>query len=116
MIERLESELLAIASEFSIIQKTETLLKTPNTIKIKFTITNTCFVQVYRNIVKNISSYVLVSGSQRLFGRDCDGGQWHCHPIDDPESHDFSENGCREVTLKDFLYEVTEKLLALGIL
>jgi hypothetical protein len=116
MIEHLESEILAIASEFSFIQKSETLLKTPNTIKIKLTISSICFVQVYRNIAKNISNYVLVSGSQRLFGRDCDGGKWHCHPVEDPESHDFSEDGCLEVSLNDFLYEVAEKLLVLGIL
>lgn len=116
MIGHLENEIQSIASEFSFIQKAEILLKTPNTIKIKLTISTTCFVQVYRNISKNITNYVLVSGNQRLFGRDCDGGLWHCHPVEKPESHYFSEDGTREISLRDFLYEVGEKLITLGIL
>ncbi len=76
----------------------------------------TCFIQIYRNIQKGIINYVIVSGNQRLFGRDCDGGKWHCHPLDDPESHDFSEGGSIDISLKDFLYEVGEKLSQLKIL
>ena len=65
---------------------------------------------------KNIKDYVVVSGNQRLFGRDCDGGVWHSHSVKNPDSHDFSEDGTKEVTLEDFLYEVSEKLVLLGIL
>lgn len=33
-----------------------------------------------------------------------------------PDSHDFSEDGSREVSFEDFLYEAGEKLVLLGIL
>ena len=77
MIDDVEKQIYEVASKFVLIEKAETLLKTPNTIKIGLSITPTCFIQIYQNIQKNIKSYVVVSGSQRLFGRDCDGGAWH---------------------------------------
>ncbi len=112
----LEKQVYEITSKFVFIEKVETLLRTPNTIKIKLSITSTCFIQIYQNIQKGIKSYVVVSGNQRLFGRDCDGGAWHSHPIENPDSHNFSQDGAREVSLEDFLYEVSEKLVLLGIL
>ena len=36
--------------------------------------------------------------------------------IESPDMHDFSEDGVKEVSLEDFLYEVGEKLILLGIL
>lgn len=116
MIDDVEKQIYEIASKFPFIGRVETLLKTPNTIKIKLSITSTCFIQVYQNIQKDIISYVVVSGNQRLFGRDCDGGGWHNHPIENPDSHDFSEDGARVVSFEEFLYEVSEKLVLLGIL
>src|SRR4030042_1172628 len=87
-----------------------------NIIKIKLSISPTCFIQIYQNIQKGVKSFVVVSGNQRLFGRDCDGGVWHCHPVENPDSHDFSEDGTKEVSLEDFLYEAGERLGLLGIL
>ena len=115
-IDGVEKQIYEIGSKFVFIEKVETLLKTPHTIKIKLSVTPTCFIQIYENIKKNIKNYVVVSGNQRLFGRDCDGGAWHSHPVENPDGHDFSEDGAREVSLEDFLYEVSEKLVLLGIL
>ena len=116
MIDDIEKQIYSVVAQFAFIKETETLQKTPHTIKIKLHIKQTCFIQIYRNIQKNVINYVLVSGNQRLFGRDCDGGVWHTHPIENPDMHDFSEDGVKEVSLEDFLYEVGEKLILLGIL
>ncbi|MBI3583980.1 MAG: hypothetical protein HY096_08530 [Nitrospinae bacterium] len=116
MIDNVERQIYEITSKFIFIKKVETLLKTPNTLKIKLSITLTCFIQIYQNIQKGVKSYVVVSGSQRLFGRDCDGGRWHSHQAENPDNHDFSEDGAREVSLEDFLYEAGEKLVLIGIL
>lgn len=116
MIDNVEKQIYEIVSKFTFIEKAETLLKTPNTLKIKLFITQTCFIQIYQNIQKDIKNYVVVSGNQRLFGRDCDAGTWHSHPVENPDTHDFSEDGAREVFLEDFLHEVSEKLVLLGIL
>jgi hypothetical protein len=116
MIDGVEKQIYETASKFPFIEKVETLLKTPNTIKVKLSVTQTCFIQVYQNIQKGIINYALVSGNQRLFGRDCDGGVWHSHPIENPDSHDFSEDGTRAVSFEEFLYEVSEELVLLKIL
>ena len=116
MIDDVEKQIYEVASKFAFVEKVETLLKTPNTIKIKLSITSTCFIQIYQNVQKNVKNYVVVFGNQRLFGRDCDGGAWHSHPIENPDSHDFAEDGKKEITLEDFLYEASEKLVLLGIL
>jgi hypothetical protein len=116
MIGNAENEIYQIARQFSFISSVETILKTLNVLKVKLTITPTCFVQIYQNTKKGVVNYTLVSGNQRLFGRDCDGGQWHCHPLDNPEEHDFSEEGTKAISLEDFLYEAEEKLSTIGIL
>ena len=72
MIDDVEKQIYEVASKFAFVEKAETLLKTPNTIKIKLSITSTCFIQIYQNVQKNVKNYVVVFGNQRLFGRDCD--------------------------------------------
>ena len=116
MIGDVEKEIYGIVSKFSFIEKVETLLRTQNTIKIKLSVTSNCFIQVYENIQKGTRNYVLVSGNQRLFGRDCDGGAWHCHPVENPDAHDFSNEGARAVSFEEFMYEVSETLVLLEIL
>lgn len=116
MIDDVEKQIYETAHQFAFVNKIETILKTTNTLKIKLVITSTCFIQIYQNIQKGVVNYAVILGNQRIFGRDCDGGIWHCHPVDDPGGHDFSEEGSREVSLKEFLYEAAEKLLFLGIL
>ncbi len=116
MIDNIEKQIYAITSKFPFVEKIETLLKTPNTIKIRLTITPACFIQVYQNIQKSIKNYVLIAGNQRLFGRDCDGGVWHSHPIENPDSHNFSVDGAKAISFEEFMYEVSEKLILLKIL
>jgi hypothetical protein len=116
MIDDVEKQIYEVASKFAFVEKAETLLKTPNTIKIKLSITSTCFIQIYQNVQKNVKNYVVVFGNQRLFGRDCDGGVWHSHSIENPDSHDFAKDGAKEVSFEDFLYEDSENLILLGIL
>ncbi len=116
VINKIEIEVNKITSGFSFIQETKTILKTANTIKIRLDITEECFTQVYRNIQKDLISYVTVVGRNRIFGRDCYNGVWHRHPEENPDSHDFSTEGSRKVNLDEFLFEVQEILLKMGIL
>ncbi len=67
MIDNVEKQIYEVVSKFAFIEKAETLLmlKTPNTIKIKLSISPTCFIQIYQNIQKGVKSFVVVSGNQR---------------------------------------------------
>ena len=47
----------------------------------------------------------------RLYGRDCVGGDWHRHSFENPQAHDTIDDGANEVTPEEFLDEVFEILL-----
>ncbi len=115
-INELEQEIINVASQFHYIKQVVTLLKTPNTIKVRLEITFSTYIQIYRNIQKNMVSYVLIIGNHRIYGRDRDGGFWHRHTVENPDSHDFSEEGSRETTLDEFLLEAGDILVRFGIL
>jgi hypothetical protein len=90
--------------------------KSANTIKLRLHVTAECFIQVYANLRKGLLSYTLVFHQTRIYGRDNDGTGWHCHPHSAPESHDFSVEESRSVSLAEFLDEVQQILTAEGIL
>lgn len=111
-----EEQALEIANQFSFISSVETVLRTPRTVAMRFRITAQCFVQLYHNTEKPIVNYALVLAGNRIFGRDCDGGKWHCHPFENPEAHDFSSEGHVEVSFEEFLEEVRQILVRMQIL
>lgn len=113
MIDKVEKQIHEIASKFIFIEKKETLLKTPNTLKIKLSITPTCFIQIYQNIQKGVKNYVVVSGNQRLFGRDCDGGKWHSHPKRIPTAMVFPKMAQRRYLLKTFFTRLVKNWFSL---
>jgi len=51
-----------------------------------------------------------------LFGRDSVGGKWHKHPFENPDEHDFSRNGRREVSVSEFFNEVFNLLRKSGLI
>ena len=114
-IDELEQEIINTVSQYHYIKQVVTILKTSNTIKARLEITSSMYIQIYQNIQKNLVNYVLIMGNQRIYGRDCDGGKWHRHPVENPDSHDFSDEGAREVKLDEFLLEVGDILIQLGI-
>ena len=89
---------------------------TENVVKVRVQITENIFVQVYYNRASGVRNYVLIGWNKRLFGRDCVGGSWHRHPFEDPEQHDFSGEGAKEVSVCDFIDEVITILKEEGII
>jgi len=71
-------------------------------IKARIYISADLFVQVYRNDRFGTTNFAVILSQRRIFGRDERGGKWHRHPSDDPEAHDESEEGRREVSLSEF--------------
>jgi hypothetical protein len=111
-----EQDVRSQAGRFSFIQAIVTLDRTANTVKLRLEITAECFVQVYANVRKGLTSYTLVLRQSRLYGRNNDGTGWHRHPHTAPDDHDFSDEGSRPVTLTEFLEEVQRILTLEGIL
>lgn len=115
-VDEVERHAVLVAANWAFIQYAETVDKTAHTIKLRLYVTVDCFVQVYANTQKLLSSYTVVFNRMRIFGRDCDGGVWHRHPAEDPDQHDFSAEGQRPVTLEDFLREAQQVLQDRGLL
>lgn len=85
-------------------------------IKARVYLSGGLFVQVYRNDRFGTTSFALILGGRRIYGRDEQGGSWHRHPPEDPENHDESEEGRRAVTLKEFWIEALGIVSSLGLL
>lgn len=105
-----ERDVQRTATKWAFIQGIETVDKTDFAVKMRLHVETDCFVQVYANTQKQITSYALVFNRSRILGRDCEGGLWHRHPLEAPGQHDFSPEGQRAVSLDEFLAEVQRVL------
>jgi hypothetical protein len=111
-IDKIRDEIEISAGKVGFIRKTELIDETASTLKFRLIVSRFCFVQVYINTRKKITSYVVILSGQRIFGLDCDGGSWHQHPWSDPGGHQPAEKN----SLDDFLFAVYEKLKGRGII
>ncbi len=93
------------------ISRLRILAKTENAVKARIEISENIYVQFYFNQESGTANYVLVGWENRLYGRDCVGGDWHRHPFENPQAHDTTADGANEVTPEVFLDEVFEILL-----
>ena len=59
------------------------------------------YIQIYTNIRNGTTGLTLVLHGQRIYGRDSEDWKWHRHPFENPDVHDFSEEGSRKVTLDE---------------
>ncbi len=91
--------------------KSRILVRTDNAVKARIEISDNIYVQFYFHQVSGTSNFVLVGWNNRLYGRDCVGGDWHRHPFENPESHDITGGGADDVTPEEFLDEVFDILL-----
>jgi hypothetical protein len=115
-VDDFERHVQEVASKWAFVHSVHTVDKTDHAIKMRLHVTADCFIQVYTNVQKQLLSYALVLNRTRIYGRNCDGGQWHRHPHNAPETHDFSPEGSQSVTASQFLGETQQILQGEGIL
>ncbi len=99
------SELKA-KDRYSYYKQVEVLIDEPNLVKLRIYIREGLFIQVYRNDESKTTSFALVSGKERIFGRDEEDRIWHRHPLGNPNYHDSSKTGKKPINLRRFLKEV----------
>lgn len=97
------------ASKYSL--KPQILTKTENAVKARIEISINIYIQFYHHQLSGTSNYVMVGWNNRLYGRDCVGGNWHKHPFENPQAHDRTGNGAKDITPEEFLDKVFEILL-----
>ena len=86
-----------------------------NTVKVRLSIRENLYVDLYFNQRYGTTNYALILDGERIYGRDCYGGNWHLHPYDDPSKHDMSENGKKSLSIEEFVDEVEEILVKMSL-
>nr|AAU84172.1 hypothetical protein GZ37D1_19 [uncultured archaeon GZfos37D1] len=98
--------ILGESEESGIITHTEVNVEGPIT-KIRLTIDEKTFIQVFSNNTTKTLAYTLIRESKRIYGIDRDNIRgWHEHPFVDPTTH----RKCDNVTFTHFLVIVKELL------
>ena len=62
---------------FWFIQRSE-IERTDEAIRLRLIISTTLFIQVFLSEATGRFSLALIQGRERLYGRDREGGMWHC--------------------------------------
>lgn len=70
-------------------------------------------IQIYANQLEDKLNLNLIFKNRRLWGYDSEGGKTHIHPIDEPESHIFTD---KEVDIKEFTVKSLKFLEERGML
>lgn len=115
-IDALAEQIETSARRFRFVQTIVRLDQTRFSVKYRLVIKPDLWVQVYSNIQNDTVGLALVHQGRRIYGRDCETGHWHRHPMDDPERHDFSAEGAQPTTVEDFLLEVGRVLVDFNLI
>lgn len=105
-INELVEEIETVAGEFEFIRNAVKTDVTDFSVKYRLMIAEDFYIHVYINPRNGTTGLALILYGQRLYGRDSEDWKWHRHPFEDPDSHDFSAEGSKEVRLEGFLQEV----------
>jgi len=99
-IDSIINEAQSVASEFGLRLRVVDI--TDNIVDLRLYIDVELFIQVYANQLKDKLNLNLIFKNRRLCGHDSEGGRRHIHPIDEPESHIFTDEkvGMKEFTVK----------------
>lgn len=109
-------EIETAASQYAFIRRVVKVDQTHYSVKYRLYIAPDLFVQLYFNERSGTIGMVLVHHNQRIYGRDCEAGNWHRHPVDDPLMHDTSPSGAQSVSVGDFLAEIQDILVSNGLI
>ncbi len=93
-----------------------TLVLTKNTVKVRLSIRENLYIDLYFNQQYGTTNYTLILDDERIYGRDCYDGKWHLHPYKDPAKHDTSEKGKKALTIEELVDEVEGILAKLNLL
>jgi len=114
-VDAIHRELMELRSDPSF-SHIEVLDHTWHIIKARLYFDSDLFIQVYRNDKTDVTNFLLMYGGGRVYARDEKWGVWHRHPVDNPDAHDFSREGQREVGFQEFIVEVYAMLEDLSLI
>jgi hypothetical protein len=110
-IDSIISETQSVASQFGL--RLRIIDITDNIVDLRLHIDVELFIQIYANQLKDKLNLNLIFKNKRLCGYDSEGGRTHIHPIEEPQSHIFTD---KEVDIKEFTIKSLKLLEERGML
>lgn len=104
-IDAIITEAHSVASEFGL--EAKIIDQSDNIVDLRLYIDKELFIQVYANQLKDKLNMNVIFKNRRLCGHDSEGGSPHIHPIDEPESHIFTD---KKVDIKEFTVKALKLL------
>lgn len=98
------------------LQSLQVVERTDRTISLRLYIRQDIFVQAFLGEISGSLYFALIEGSQRIFGIDREGGEWHIHPFESPHEHRPFPEGLDPKPLLKFLAKVEQLLLEQDLL
>ena len=92
------------------IQRIKFFDRTDETISLRLYIRDDLFIQAFGGQLTQSLYFALIEGNRRIFGIDCESGEWHVHPYKSPHEHAPYSVGLEPKPLLKFL-SIIEKLL-----
>jgi len=118
-VEDFANEVEAAGRQFAYIGSVTKLDETRFSAKYRLVVTDdlSCkLMPTLTNTQHGTVGLALIYQGRRLYERDCENWQWHRHPAAAPETHDFSSEGVRSVTVQEFLLETGQVLVDCGLI
>ncbi|MBN1888710.1 MAG: hypothetical protein JW850_12005 [Thermoflexales bacterium] len=109
-------EIEKAARQYAFVRYVVKVDETHYSIKYRLHIEADLFVQLYFNERSGTVGLALIHQGQRLYGRDCEAGYWHRHPMRDPVLHDSTTEGIQAVSVDEFLMEVQDILVRANLI
>jgi len=110
-LDEILKETLSAAQEFNL--RTHFVDRTKNTINLRIVINMEIFIQIYANEKKDKLNCALLFHDHRIYGHDKEGGEYHLHPFDNPDSHifTFKVKPIREFVIESMFFLENNKLI-----
>lgn len=115
-LRELRAEAIESVDKVWFVQAIEETERTDITLSLRLSIRHDLFVQVFVGAKSNTLYMALIEGKQRIFGIDCDDGEWHIHPYEAVERHEPLPEKLEPKPLLKFLARVERLLLEKDIL
>ena len=98
------------------VQSLEQTERTDLTLSLRLHIRPDLFVQAFLGELTGQVYFALIESGRRVFGIDCESGEWHEHPYGAPQKHEPTPKGMGPRPLLSFLARVEELLLEYDLL
>lgn len=110
-ITELREEAEEVLQRVWFVQSIDEIERTDITLSLRLHIRPGLFVHAFAGERTGSLYFALIEGNRRIFGIDCEGGEWHQHSFEAPDTHEPLAEGLTPKPLLTFLAQVESLLI-----